>query len=1091
MRASRWLRGQVLVGCIFAVALGAQADMKNQQISEDAAAAAAGLGDDLEASAMTVTQLRCEYLENPLGINVTVPRLSWWLETDERAQKGCAYHILVASTPELLAEDQGDLWDTGKWQSDQSHQIEYAGLRLEYGMRAYWKVRVWDAQGRPSAWSAPARWTMGPIAAQDWKAQWIGMNPKEGDPDFPWIRGTVHLNGPVKQALAYVNALGYYELYINGQRVDDHVLSPAVSQLSERSYYITHDVSASLKPGANVIALWLGQGWYSPSVHWTQHEGPVVRAQIDYVLEDDTTMQLFTDASWKAQESPIAQVGRWMSRGSFGGEAYDARKENAAWNTLDSDYMGDAAIAEAAVAEDMPDSQVSFSVEASSIQKNYVPDRTVDDDRATFWVSSSGPSEDKPEWLLLKLARSTEISGLIVQGREGHGPRQCSIQRSMDGKVFETITEISLEDGERKNISFSKQEAKFIRLHITSAYDRVSPEAPTNVQVVEIGLPGVTMDHLNDRIWKDVVLCDIQEHLTVTQPVEPNRIIETIQPQAIEEIEPDVYRIDFGRNLTGWLEAELPSVTTAGQQVTFRYFDQLIDGAWEDDGLKYFNQRDIYTARDGASQRFANRMNYHAFQYVHITGLTEAPSLGDFKAHLIHTDYDLNASFECSSERLTKIHDMIAYTLRCLSLGGYIVDCAHRERLGYGGDGLSSTETALTLFGMAPLYTAWLDHWADCQRANGDMPHVAPQPCNAGGGPYWCGFIIHAAWEMYLQEGDRRVLETHYDSMRRWLSFVESHTKDGLLRPWPNEPYRNWYLADWAVPKGIDQKHPESIDLVNNCFIISCYERMSEIAHVMGRTRDAQDYTAKAEVMRPRTHAAFYNETTGSYADGDQIDMAYPLLTDVVPEAMREAMLDKLVHNIMVERNARHSVGLVGVPILYRTLAKYDRNDVVMAYTDHDRSPGYGYMLAQGASTVWEYWESEYPSSIHNCFNGFGAWFYRSVAGINPDPDDAGYKNIIIAPKPVPGLDWAKARQVTPHGPVDVHWQKTAESFTINVSIPPGATATLYLPATEKAVVTEAGSGIHEVEGVALIGYKKGCAILQLSSGSYSVQAAE
>jgi alpha-L-rhamnosidase len=204
--------------------------------------------------------LRTEYLVDPLGIDVTQPRLSWTLSSARRGEKQTAYQVLVASAPANLDRDAGDLWDSKQVKSGEMAQIAYAGKPLVSRAQAFWKVRVWDAAGKPSAWSKPARWSMGLLADFDWHADFIGAAAPSGSAagkplPFPWLRKSFNLAQKPSRATIYVNALGYYELYVNGKKVDDHVLSPAVSDYSKRTFYVTHDVAAYLAPGANCVAL--------------------------------------------------------------------------------------------------------------------------------------------------------------------------------------------------------------------------------------------------------------------------------------------------------------------------------------------------------------------------------------------------------------------------------------------------------------------------------------------------------------------------------------------------------------------------------------------------------------------------------------------------------------------------------------------------------------------------------------------------------------------------------------------------------------------------------------------------------------------
>ena len=228
--------------------------------------------------------LRCEYLSNPLGIDVAKPRLSWLLNPAGNVAGQSAYRVLVASSPAILKKDQGDLWDSGRVTSAQTAWVEYGGKPLASGQQAFWKVHVWTDASRVLPWSAQANWSMGILRGSDWHGKFIGERRPDGVAEgtplpFPWLRKTVDLKQKPVRAVAYVNALGYYELYVNGKKVDDHVLSPPVSDFSKRTMYVAHEIADYLTPGKNVVALWLGRGWYVKGHPGVIHDGPLVRAQ--------------------------------------------------------------------------------------------------------------------------------------------------------------------------------------------------------------------------------------------------------------------------------------------------------------------------------------------------------------------------------------------------------------------------------------------------------------------------------------------------------------------------------------------------------------------------------------------------------------------------------------------------------------------------------------------------------------------------------------------------------------------------------------------------------------------------------------------
>ncbi len=871
--------------------------------------------------AMTASRLRCEYLENPLGIDAKSPRLSWIVESEQRGAKQTAYRILVASTPEKLAAEEGDLWDSGKVVSSESVLIPCAGQALMSRQRCHWKVKVWNGEGTEGPWSEPAEWSMGLLEPDDWQGVYIAMDAEKGNPEFPWLRKTFELTEAPMDARVYVNPLGYYELYVNGEKAGDAALSPAVTQFDKRSFYLTHDVTDLLRKGTNTIALWLGRGWYAEGLPGVAYKGPLVRAQLEADMAGGERVTVATDTTWKAQPSAFTRIDTWRS-GHYGGERYDASLHNPAWASPEFDASG----------------------------------------------------------------------------------------------------------------------------------------------------------------WSDAVAVKPAGHAVSAQPVETNAILRRYEPKKITFMGENVWVVDFGINLTGLFDITFAGLAP-GQSVKMEFADYLAD-----EGFDPFGQVDEYIAKGGSAETFRNRFNYHAFRYVRITGIDVPSQTEAITAYLVRTNFPVCGSFACSNPVLTNVHDMVHYTFECLSLGGYLVDCPHIERLGYGGDGQASTPTAMTLFGMGPLYTAWLMHWRDCQRPEGSMPHTAPNPWRAGGGPYWCGFIIAASWEMYQDYGDTRILEANYPAMQQWLGYVEAHTQDGLLRPWPETDYRTWYLGDWARPDRREKQAGKSVEHVNNCFVVQCYDWIAGIATVLEHPEDAKRYAQEAEARRKRVHETFYDPAQGTYADDTQLDLAYPLLAGVVPEDLREAVKKRLEEKILVEHKGHLDVGLVGVPLLTETLLKLDRSDLVFEYTSKETYPGWGYMLANGATTTWEHWDG-HRSHIHNCYNGIGAWFYRGLAGIRPDADAPGYAHFVLNPALVGDVTWVSARQDTVRGVIESVWRIEDGTFVWDVRIPANTSATVMVPASTPEAVTESDKPVREAGSVTFVRSEDGRAVLEVEAGRYCFAA--
>ena len=826
-----------------------------------------------------VYDLRVEGLVNPLGIDKATPRFSWKTRSTRNGAEQLAYQVLVAFDRKDLNDGKADLWDSGKVESASSLFVTYRGEPIAPGSVAWWKVRVWDEAGMASRWSEPARLGIGLLGEADWQAAFIAFPTDKGDQECPQLYSAFDVDDLSGTWLLHVNSLGYHEVYINGARVGDGVLAPAVSQFDRRSLVLTYDISGMLKKGANECMIWLGSGWYTEGLPGVANRGPVVRAQIDKLSKGQRETRLATGASFSGRPSGYTRHGNWRPN-RFGGEIVDG---------------------------------------------------------------------------------SLSASDMDMQA------------------------------------------------------------------------PG--------RPWSPVTLVEIPTHKATPQMTEENILSGLVVPVSIEETGKDTFLVDMGKNLTGWIEVQL-SKLEGSPVVQFDYADHLREGNRFND----LGQYDRYIATGDPWGVFRNRFNYHGFRYIRITGLSEKPDPGSIRAWLVRTGYDEASTFECSDPDLNAIHDMLQYTLQCLSLGGDLVDCPQIERLGYGGDGNASTLTAQTMFNLGPLYNNWLQAWSDVIRDDGGMPHTAPNPYQAGGGPYWCGFIITASWNTFLNYGDTLVLERYYPVMQQWLGYVDLHMEDGLLKRWPDTGYRSWYLGDWATPVGIDQTHPESVDLVNNSFVAVCFDNMERIARVLGKPGEAAAYAARKVQIGEKINEAFYHGETGTYATGTQVDLAFPMIAGVVPADRLEAVEAALMHETAVNRKGHLATGLVGLPVLAEWAVKNQAADYMYGMLKKRDYPGYLYMVDQGATTTWEHWNGA-RSHIHNCYNGIGSWFYQAVGGIQPVENEAASRRIRIAPQVPEGVTWANTTRDTPYGKVVVNWKLTNGMMALDIDIPVGTEAEVALPA--------------------------------------------
>lgn len=832
------------------------------------------------AESLSVYNLRCENRVDPVGIDKTTPRFSWKFSSSKNGTEQKACQIMVATDSLLLESGKPDLWDSGKRESSASLWVPYEGLQLGSGLPVFWKVRIWDTNGKVSEWSPVAKFSIGLLTDADWdRASYIGFPTEAGYREAPQVKQTFRVPKPGGKFFLYVNSLGYHEVYLNGKKVGEGVLAPAVSQFTKRSYVVAYDITRQVKPGNNELMLWLGSGWYTESFPGVVHNGPLVRAQIERVAALRRELLVATDGSWTGRKSGYTRQGNWRYE-ALGGETLDGRMAQ------------------------------------------------------------------------------TDLLSEGVEGRE----------------------------------------------------------------------------------WRPVTVASVPKHEASMQRVEQNLISETLSPVRITAIGKDTFLVDMGKCLTGWAEIRFPKLAKS-QQVVLEFGD-ILD---KNGRLTHHKQIDRYVAAGSGSERFVNKFNYHGFRYIRITNLQEAPAADSIKAFLIRTGFDPASSFACSDPDMNRIHDMVFYTLQCLSMGGVMVDCPTIERLGYGGDGNASTETAQMMFNLNPMYHDWLQAWADCLRDDGGMPHTAPNPYPAGGGPYWCGFIITASWRTYLHYGDTEILAKFYPAMQKWLGYAANYWADGLLKGWPETDYRTWYLGDWATPRGVNQMDPASVGLVNNCFMAVCFDNMQKIAGVLGKADDAALYAKKRSEIQRQIHLRFFDAQKGRYGTGSQIDFAYPLLAGVVPGALNDEVTTRFKEATETTWRGHLTTGLVGVPVITEWAVKNRAADFMYSMLKKREYPGYLYMVDNGATTTWEHWDGA-RSWIHNCYNGIGSWFYQAVGGIQPIEEGPGFERILIDPQVPNGVSWAKTSKETPYGTLVVNWELKQSVMELSLQIPFGAGAGVVLP---------------------------------------------
>ena len=561
---------------------------------------------------------------------------------------------------------------------------------------------------------------------------------------------------------------------------------------------------------------------------------------------------------------------------------------------------------------------------------------------------------------------------------------------------------------------------------------------------------------LND--WKRVDVVNVPENIKVSpQMCNTNKILWSVKPISIEKKEDGKYWIDMGKNFTGFLEVKLKG--NVGDKIKIRYFEQELGNS--ETHFNDYGYWDQYIIGSDKFETFKNRFDFRAFRYIEITSPNYQPSLDDITGLFVRTNYKNASEFQCSNQLLNDIFNTTKYTYECLTMGGVIVDCPHRERLGYGGDGQSSMVTGMTNFDVSAFYTKWLMNWRDSQHEDtGDVPHTSPSTFD-GGGPGWSGICLTLPWEMYLRYGDKQLPEKSYPSFTKWLSYVDTKRKNNILEFYPGLAQSDeWgFLGDWVAPDQIwDLDNPvqqQRNRFFNNCYMLYCVKRAAQMAEILGKTEDAQKYANQVEILKQAIHKEFYDNKIQSYMFDEQVYLTMPLYCGIVPDDMKDRIFKRLEDSIMVKHKGHLNAGMLGMFFMLRLLNEQGRNDLAYEMVNKDTYPSFGYMLKSGSTTITENWGMG-ASQIHNCHLAVGSWFIEGLGGINPDEENPGYKHFIINTPLIEGIRWAKTSFDSIQGPIVTDWKMQQGKWNLNLTVPPNTTATVYVPGNNISVEPKA-----------------------------------
>ena len=966
--------------------------------------------------------LLTEYLENPLGIDALEPRLSWQFVQDGRGACQTAYRIQVADSLAALESGQANVWDTGRVQSNETMSVPLEGERLVSSMTYYWRVKVWDAEAVESEFSRPASFEMGLLHEANWQGVWLTA-PTGGNGYHSAMESSAGVTKWVQVDLGERTEFTTIKLF-PARPYDWKEDTPGFG------FPIRYRLEASDDPEFAEPTLLVDR---TDSDQPNPKEEPVMfsfaPAKARYVRLTVTKLYTRSDgqnlfALAEMQVLSVLNVNMALNKPV---EALDTI-EQSGWSTTH--------LTEGLVTSVRP------QIVAPLFRYEFQINKAVK--RARAYVAGLGYCElrlngEKVGGRVLDPAYTSfakrvlystyDVTDQVRKGRNAVG--------AILGKGWFTQSpclilqlDVDFKDGTRTTITtnadWRRGAGPIVQnsLYHGETYDARLEQA------------GWDSPGFDDSQWEAAVVTSSPTETLSAQMIQPIRVVETIKPKVLSDPKEGVWVYDFGQNFSGWCRLSVSG--PAGTEVVLKHAELIYpDGTVNQENLRSAKATDRYILKGEGTELYEPRFTYHGFRYVQIEGFPGRPDLNTLRGRVVHTDFAKRGMFECSSPLVNQIHSNARWGYRT-NWHSIPTDCPQRdERQGWMGDAHMTADMGFYNFDVAPAYAKFLQDIQDAQFENGGIPDTVPHVWGTNpGDPMWAAAYHFIAWDAYRHVGDKRLLAEHYDGLKRYVDLLGREAQDYIIS-------RNNY-GDWV---GVVET-PKDLISTGSFYRVSWL--VARIAEILGKLEDVVRYDNLCSRIAGAFNAKFFDTETNNYGNGSQYSNAWPLYLGIVPPERRKAVVDNLVNDVMVNHKGHLSTGFMGARYLLEVLCSEGHADVAYTIVTQEDYPGWGYMIANGATTIWELWKLETGAGMnshnHPAFGFVGGWFYRALAGIAPNAECAGFEHFDIKPFAVGDLKEARASVDTVRGPVASHWKRDGNSVSLKVTIPANSQASVWVP---------------------------------------------
>jgi len=1072
------------------------------------------------AATLKPAELECDSLIRPMGVDTKRPLLSWKLQDSRPGARQTAYKILVASNPDLLANGRADVWSSERVESDRSIAVLYSGPSMAPEKRYYWRVQVWDKNGRPYPLSDISWWETGLLDATNWHAQWIGYEDAEHrtlrEADAAWVtnpavrdyKGTAdtrhdlrlafNLPKTVKTAILYATGEDTTAAWVNGKQVLSATSQPPWGRLPWRTY-AWKDVTLELHIGRNLLAV-------EATLYGRKDRSQTPMSSTLYVEMTDGTSEVLKtgDPTWK---SAFDASGAW----------YTPQYSDDSWTQPElypsardpfggSDELG----------KPLPTPPVAALRRSFHVAKPVASARLYATALGAYKFSLNGkPVGDQilsPGWTDYRQRVTYQVFDVTSLLQKGNNAIGAYLAPGWYATPLEWI-------GQGNNYGTTPPALKAqLRIeHTDGSVEWVTTDESWKADASPISSAeiynGETYDArqlqvgwdtpaFSDTKWNSAEVIHPHELELVSQSFQPVREMKTLPAKTVATPQPGIYIYDFGQEIAG--VAKIKVRGKAGTDVRMRFGEILnADGTLYVENLRNAKATDHYILSGKGLEEYQPSFTFHGFRYLEVSGLTTALPLNAVKAVVLHTDAPFTAHLETGSPMVNQLWSNILWGQRS-NFVSVPTDCPQRdERLGWTADAQVFWRTASFNMDLTAFSRKYATDLRGTQTGTAMYGIYAPGTAkpNPGYGPGWSDAGVIVPWTSWIQSGDLKIIEQNWDGMERYLAAIQDANPDYL---WKNKS--GIAFGDWLAPEG-----RTSQELIATAYWAYDVTLMKEMAHALARTEDERRYASlfekiKAAFNQEYVHSdGLVSSISPSSASSDEAEKnrsvkpvetqtgyVLALHMNLLPEATRPLAAKRLVDRIAANE-WRLGTGFLGTPYLLEVLTDTGHADVAYRLLLNTAYPSWGYMVEHGATTMWERWNGDkmrdqpgMNSYNHYAYGAVAEWIYRYAAGIDTVAEDAGFHTIYLHPNFDERLGSLDFSYESPYGAIRSAWTLTKGEAAWKVTIPPNTTGRLPLSTAQEQAYTINGDTIVHSSFKRVAAKQDDQSVYELPAGTYS-----